>query len=45
MNLGDTIVAIQLKARSDTDKTEDFKKEIKWLNHKCKDAKNRLRIQ
>lgn len=43
LNLGDIIVAIQLKARSDADKTEDQEKEIKWLNHKCKDAKKQVK--
>ena len=36
LNLGDKIVAIQLKARNEADKTGEIEKEIKWLNHKCK---------
>lgn len=43
LNLGDIIVAIQLKARNESDKTEDQEKEIKWLNHKCKDAKKQVK--
>lgn len=43
LNLGDIIVAIQLKARSESDKTENLEKEIKWLNHKCKDAKKQVK--
>ena len=36
LNLGDKIVAVQLKARNEADKTGEIEKEIKWLNHKCK---------
>jgi len=43
LNLGDIIVAIQLKARNESDKSEDQEKEIKWLNHKCKDAKKQVK--
>lgn len=43
LNLGDIIVAIQLKARNGADKTEVLEKEIKWLNHKCKDAKKQVK--
>lgn len=43
LNLGDMIVAIQLKARNEADKTGDIEKEIKWLNHKCKDAKKQVK--
>ncbi len=43
LNLGDIIVAVQLKARNESDKTEDLEKEIKWLNHKCKDAKKQVK--
>lgn len=43
LNLGDKIVAIQLKARNEADKTGEIEKEIKWLNHKCKDAKKQVK--
>lgn len=43
LNLGDIIIAIQLKARSEPDKTESLEKEIKWLDHKCKDAKKQVK--
>lgn len=43
LNLGDIVVAIQLKARNEADKTDDIEKEIKWLNHKCKDAKKQVK--
>ena len=43
LNLGDIIVAIQLKARNASDKTEDIGKEIKWLNHRCRDAKKQVK--
>ena len=43
LNLGDIIVAVQLKARNESDKTEDLEREIKWLNHKCKDAKKQVK--
>ncbi len=34
---------MQLKASNESDKTEDMEKEIKWLNHKCKDAKKQVK--
>lgn len=43
LNLGDIIVAVQLKARNESDKTEYLEKEIKWLNHRCKDAKKQVK--
>ena len=43
LNLGDKIVAIQLKARNEADNTGELEKEIKWLNHKCKDAKKQVK--
>lgn len=43
LNLGDIIAAVQLKARNESDKTEDLEKEIKWLNHRCKDAKKQVK--
>lgn len=43
LNLGDVIVAVQLKARNEADKTNDPMTEIKWLNHKCKDAKKQVK--
>src|SRR5699024_6562829 len=43
LNLGDIIIAIQLKARSEPDKTKSLEKEIKWLDHKCRDAKKQVK--
>lgn len=43
LNLGDIVVAVQLKAHNESDKTEDLEKEIKWLNHKCQDAKKQVK--
>lgn len=43
LNLGDIVLAIQLKAREEADKTDDQEKEIKWLNHKCKNAKKQVK--
>ena len=43
LNLGDIIIAIQLKARNEDEKTDDFEHELKWLNHKCKEAKRQVK--
>lgn len=36
INLGDVIIAIQLKERNEADKTNDDQLESKWLQRKCK---------
>ena len=43
INLGDTIIAIQLKARNDKDQTGDTLAENKWLQKKCKIAKGQVK--
>ena len=43
INGGDFIIAIQLKARSEKDQTDDYEKELKWLNSKCKAAKRQVK--
>ncbi len=43
INLGDVIIAIQLKARSDNDQTGDIPAETKWLRKKCKVAKGQVK--
>lgn len=43
LNLGDVIVAIQLKWRNDKSATDSEAKEIKWLGKKCKDAKSQVK--
>lgn len=43
LNLGDIVIAIQLKARNESEKTEDIEKEIRWLNRRCKDAKKQVK--
>lgn len=43
LNLGDIIIAIQLKARNDKDQTNDAVKENKWLEKKCKNAKGQVK--
>lgn len=43
LNLGDYIIAIQLKARNEIDKTDDDNKEYKWLTKKCKMAKGQVK--
>lgn len=43
INLGDTIIAIQLKARNDKDQTDDSLVEAKWLQKKCKVAKGQAK--
>ena len=43
INLGDTIIAIQLKARNDKDQTDDYLAESKWLQKKCKVAKGQAK--
>lgn len=43
INLGDTIIAIQLKARNDKDQTDDALAESKWLQKKCKVAKGQAK--
>lgn len=43
LNLGDIIVAIQLKWRNDKNVTDSETQEIKWLGKKCKDAKSQVK--
>ena len=43
LNLGDIIIAIQLKWRNDKNITDDETKEIKWLGKQCKDAKKQVK--
>ena len=43
LNLGDIVVAIQLKARIGGGKKKDYEKEIKWLNHNCRNAKKQVK--
>lgn len=43
INLGDIIVAIQLKSRNDNDKTDNALVEMKWLQKKCKVAKGQVK--
>ena len=43
INLDSYIIAIQLKARNDTDQTEDTTIENKWLNKKCRKAKAQVK--
>lgn len=43
INLGDIIIAFQLKARNEEDQTLDFQKELKWLTSKCKKAKRQVK--
>lgn len=43
INGGDFIIAIQLKARNEQDKTTDPEQEIKWLTKKCKEAKKQVK--
>lgn len=43
LNIGDIIIAIQLKWRNDKDLTDDEQKEVKWLGKKCKEAKKQIK--
>ena len=43
INLGDIIIAIQLKSRNDEDQTDNSTVEIKWLQKKCKIAKGQAK--
>lgn len=43
LNIGDIIIAIQLKSRNDKDLTDDEKKEVKWLGRHCKAAKKQIK--
>lgn len=43
INLGDLIIAIQLKSRNEIDQTDDLVKENKWLKKKCKNAKGQVK--
>lgn len=43
LNIGDIIIAIQLKWRNDKDLTDDEQKEIKWLGKQCKNAKKQIK--
>lgn len=43
INGGDFIIAIQLKARNEREKTDDSEQELKWLTKKCKEAKRQVK--
>lgn len=43
INLGDLIIAVQLKSRNEMDQTKDLVKENKWLEKKCKHAKGQVK--
>lgn len=43
VNLGDIILAIQLKARDENEQTDDMEKESKWLDSKSKKAKKQVK--
>lgn len=43
INLGDIIIAIQLKERNEEDKTDNILSENKWLQKKCKAAKKQIK--
>lgn len=43
INLDSYIIAIQLKARNQTDQTDDKNIENKWLSKKCKNAKAQVK--
>ena len=42
INLGDSVLAIQLKARDKDAQTNDISKEMKWVEKKCKAAKSQI---
>ena len=43
VNLGETILAIQLKARDENEQTNNMEKESKWLDSKSKKAKKQVK--
>lgn len=43
LNIGDIIIAIQLKARNNSEQSDSYEKEISWLTHKCKVAKKQVK--
>ena len=43
INLGDTILAIQLKERNNENQTSDLASENKWFNDRCKEAKKQVK--
>ena len=43
INGGDFIIAIQLKARNEHERTSDSEREYKWLTKKCKEAKKQVK--
>ena len=43
INLGDIILAIQLKERNDANQTNNPITETKWFNDRCKDAKKQVK--
>lgn len=43
VNLGEVILAIQLKARDENEQTDDITKEMKWLDSKSKKAKKQVK--
>ena len=42
INVGDFIIAIQLKARNEKEQTFDEQQELKWLTSKCRKANKGL---
>lgn len=43
INMGDIVVAIQLKERNEADQTGDPKEEKKWFDDRCKSAKKQVK--
>ncbi|MBM6924223.1 hypothetical protein H9X81_11050 [Hydrogenoanaerobacterium saccharovorans] len=43
INVGDFIIAIQLKARNEKEQTFDEQQELKWLTSKCRKAKKQIK--
>lgn len=43
VNIGDFIIAIQLKARNLEEQSNDLEKELRWLTSKCKVAKRQVK--
>ena len=44
INMGDIVVAIQLKERNEADQTGDPKEEKKWFDDRCKSAKKQVKV-
>ncbi len=43
LNLGDIVIAIQLKSRNEKEQTHDLSKENRWFENKCKKAKEQVK--